>query len=310
MEPLTQLPWLSEGVYSGVALHWTSKCSHLYLVSCLYMNTICCHRFASAGTGRPQYFGASSFDAALPTVEESVLLLDYYQCTSIHDTQVTNDSLMDVTRHYLELVVLFGQVNSFITHIKSDASSEDLIWPPATDFAMLDVRLQKWKANLPQQFQFNTFNVNKHKDSASHYYLTIWLTSHAIWCTTMLVMHRASLAHNDVQPGDVPTHVYQALQSSISTCRSCIDEVMVLFGLLRDLCGRNIWPYMGYSAYICATVLMTSTFSRDPESYAKSRHGLEVLYDMIDVSHTKRYLRLENVLRYRMLESTTLLAHV
>lgn len=55
---------------------------------------------------------------------------------------------------------------------------------------------------------------------------------------------------------------------------------------------------------------MTSTFSRDPESYVKSRHGLEVLYDMIDVSHTKRYLRLENVLRYRMLESTTLLAHV
>ncbi|KAI7884277.1 hypothetical protein K492DRAFT_174190 [Lichtheimia hyalospora FSU 10163] len=239
-------------------------------------------KFASAGTGRPQYFGTSDFDATLPTVEESILLLDHYQCTSINDTKVTNDSLMDITRHYLELVILFGQVNNFITHIKSDVSSENVIWPPATEFSTFDARLQKWKADLPEQFQFNTMNVNTHKENASQNYLTIWLSSHAIWCTTMLMMHRASLAHSDIQPGSIPTGEYQALQTSINTCKSCIDEAMVLFGLLRELCGRNIWPYMGYSAYICATVLMTSTFSRDPESYVKSRHGLEVLYGMID----------------------------
>lgn len=196
---------------------------------------------------------------------------------------------MDITRHYLELVMLFGQVNRFITHIKSDASCENVIWPPpAAEFSMLDVCLQKWKADLPERFQFNTMNVNKHKENASLNYLTMWLSSHAIWCTTMLMMHRGSLAHNEVRPNDAPTHVYQALQASISTCKSCIDEAMVLFGLLRELCGRNVWPYMGYSAYICATVLMTSTFSHDSESYAKSRHGLEVLYDMIEVRHLER----------------------
>ncbi|KAI8147932.1 fungal-specific transcription factor domain-containing protein [Fennellomyces sp. T-0311] len=246
----------------------------------IFWSCYCLDKFASAGTSRPQYFDASDCDSTLPTVTESVLLRDLFQCTSIEGKELANDSLMDVTRHYLRMVMIFGESTKFMTRAKSD--SESVNWPPVPEFNNLDARLRSWKSDLPERFQFSVNNLNMHRRSASRNYLTLWLSTHAVWCTTMMVLHRGSLAYSEVSPSEVPEDLYRRIQASINSCRVSIDEAMVLFKALRDLVGPNVLPFMGYSAYICATVLMTSTFSKDAESFKKSSNALKVLYSMID----------------------------
>ncbi|KAI9270530.1 fungal-specific transcription factor domain-containing protein [Phascolomyces articulosus] len=246
----------------------------------IFFSVYCLDKFASAGTSRPQYFDTSDCDAALPNVTESVLLRDLFQCTNIDGKELTNDSLMDITRHYLRMVTIFGESNKFMTKAKSD--SESVTWPPVPEFNNLDARLRSWKSDLPERFQFSLNNLSIHKRGASRNYLTLWLSTHAVWCTTMMVLHRGSLAYSEVQPSDVPEDLYRRIQASINCCKVSIDEAMIIFRALKELSGPNVLPYMGYSAYICATVLMTSTFSKDAESFKKSASALRILYAMID----------------------------
>lgn len=64
----------------------------------------------------------------------------------------------------------------------------------------------------------------------------------------------------------------------------CVDAAMGIFGAMKDLCGSSILPYIGYSAYVFATLLMTSAFSRTREDREKSKRGLKILYELIEVS--------------------------
>ncbi|KAI9482541.1 hypothetical protein BDB00DRAFT_879118 [Zychaea mexicana] len=246
----------------------------------IFWSSYCLDKFASAGTSRPQYFDTSDCDAVLPNVTESILLRDLFQCVSVEGRELNSDSLMDITRHYLRMMMIFGEANKFMTKAKSD--SESVTWPPVPEFNNLDARLRSWKSDLPEQFQFSLNNLSVHKRGASRNYLTLWLSTHAVWCTTMMVLHRGSLAYSEVELKDVPEDLYRRIQASISCCKVSIDEAMIIFRALKELSGPNVLPYMGYSAYICATVLMTSTFSKDGESFKKSSSALRILYAMID----------------------------
>ncbi|KAI7849086.1 fungal-specific transcription factor domain-containing protein [Circinella umbellata] len=246
----------------------------------IFYSCYCLDKFASAGTSRPQYFDTSDCDAALPNVTESVLLRDLFQCTNIDGKELTSDSLMDITRHYLGMVTIFGEANKFMTRAKSDSKS--VTWPPVPEFNSLDARLRSWKSDLPERFQFSLNNLSIHRRGASKNYLTLWLSTHAVWCTTMMVLHRGSLAYSELEPTNIPEDLYRRIQASINCCKVSIDEAMLIFRALKELSGPNVLPYMGYSAYICATVLMTSTFSKDAESFKKSSSALRILYAMID----------------------------
>lgn len=211
------------------------------------------------------------------------MLRDLTYHKNIDGKAIADDSLMNIAKHYMRCVESYGEVNRYMNRAKSNSAS--IVWPPIAEHRNLDRQLRAWKDNLPDFFQFNQKNLDYHREFASGNYLSIWLASHAVWCSSMMILHRGSLAFSDIKPSDaLAEDLYRRIQNSIDTCRMCVEAAMGIFESIKDLCGYNTLPYMGYSAYVFATVLMTSTFSGTPESCKKSSRGLKILYDLIDVS--------------------------
>jgi hypothetical protein len=198
---------------------------------------------------------------------------------------------MNIAPHYMRCIEAFGEVTRFMNRANK-ASNASIVWPPIAEFRNLDMQLRAWMDNLPDRFQFNQRNLDHHREHASGNYLNIWLSSHALWSSSMMILHRGSLAFSDIKSSDVQEDLFRRIQVSIDTCRMCVDAAMGVFGAMKDLCGYNTLPYMGYSAYVFATVLMTSTFSRTMETCKKSSKGLKILFELIDVSGYTLYEKL------------------
>ncbi|KAI9357536.1 fungal-specific transcription factor domain-containing protein [Pilaira anomala] len=238
-------------------------------------------KLSSAGTHRPQCIERSDCDTVPANISECLVLRDPTYHKNIDGRVITDDSLMNIATHYMRIIESYGEVNRFMNRAKSNSAS--IVWPPIAEFRNLDMQLRAWQENLPETFHFNQKNLDHHRQYASGNYLNIWLSSHAIWCSSMMILHRGSLAFSDIKSTDVIAEdLYRRIQQSIDTCRMCVDAATGVFGAIKDLCGFNILPYMGYSAYVFATVLMTSTFSSTPESCKKSSRSLKILYDLID----------------------------
>ncbi|KAI8373197.1 fungal-specific transcription factor domain-containing protein [Radiomyces spectabilis] len=246
----------------------------------MFWSSKCLDVFTTAGTSRPQCFDRIECDANPPAVSESLILRDTFQSITVDNRTITTDTLIDIPRYYLRMIQVFGEVNKFMARVETNQSS--IVWPPVAEFSRLDAMVRAWKDNLPDAFHYTPANLRHHQEHASQNYINYWLTAHVLWCTTMMALHRGSLAYADVNLSDVPKTTYTNIQSSIEACKSCVDTVMPIFKAMRDLCSFNTLPYMGYSSYIFATVLMTSTFSKDEESRKKSGDGLAILYGMIE----------------------------
>lgn len=241
-------------------------------------------RLSSAGTHRPQCIERSDCDTNTASISECLVLRDPNFHKNIDNKAISDDSLMDIATHYMRIIESYGEVNRFMNRAKSNSAS--IVWPPIAEFRNLDMQLRSWQDNLPETFQFNQKNLDHHRQYASRNYLNIWLSSHAIWCSSMMILHRGSLAFSDIKSTDaIAEDLYRRIQKSIDACRMCVDAATGIFGAIKDLCGFNTLPYMGYSAYVFATLLMTSTFSSTPESCRKSSRSLKILYDLIDVSY-------------------------
>lgn len=241
------------------------------------------YRLSSAGTHRPQCIERSDCDTVPPNVCECLVLRDPTYHKNIDGKPISDDSLMNIATHYMRIIESYGEVNRFMNRAKSNSAS--IVWPPIAEFRNLDMQLRAWQENLPDTFHFNQKNLDHHRLYASGNYLNIWLSAHAIWCSSMMILHRGSLAFSDLKSrNDLAEDLYRRIQQSIDTCRMCVDAATGIFGAIKDFCGFNILPYVGYSAYVFATVLMTSTFSGTPDSCKKSNRNLKILYDLIDVS--------------------------
>lgn len=189
---------------------------------------------------------------------------------------------MNVARYYLKILESYGEVNKYMYRAKSNSAS--IVWPPIPEFRNLDTQLRAWQDTLPDPFQFNEQNLNYHRQHASSTYLNTWLCAHAIWCSCMMILHRGSLAFSDLKYTDnLAEDLYRRIQSSIETCRVCVDSAMGIFEAIKGYCGYNTLPYIGYSAYVFSTVLMTSTFSSTPEACKKGAKCLRILSELIDV---------------------------
>lgn len=222
-------------------------------------------------------------DAHHPTIPESLVLRDADWDISVSGTRIVNDSLMDISRHYMQIISLFGEITRVMNRSKPDSTS--IVWPPVPEYSGLDAKLRSWKENLPERFQFTPKNLDFHREAAGANYFNIWLCMHAVFCSSHMVLHRGSLAYGDLRQGDVETQVYRAIQASIDTCKTSVRTATGVFRAMRDLCGCNILPYMGYSAYVFGTVLMTSTFSKGQDACRRSGAALKILYELIDVSN-------------------------
>ncbi|KAI8076676.1 fungal-specific transcription factor domain-containing protein [Gilbertella persicaria] len=243
--------------------------------SCLSLD-----KLVSAGTHRPQCIERSDCDALPVSISDCIALRDPTYHQNVEGKSISDDSLMNIARYYMRILEAYGEVNRFMNRAKSNSAS--IVWPPIAEFKNLDMQLRTWKDKLPATFQFNQANLDHHRHNASRNYLNVWLSAHAVWCSSMMVLHRGSLAFSDIKPDSITEDVYRRIQSSIDTCRMSVDAAMGVFDAMKELCGYNTIPYMGYSAYVFATVLMTSTFSGTPESCKKSSRGLKILYDLID----------------------------
>ncbi|KAI9022842.1 fungal-specific transcription factor domain-containing protein [Phycomyces nitens] len=246
----------------------------------VFWSCLCIDKFSSAGTNNPQCFERMDCDAKAPNAAECMILRDPCFYASVDNKPVTNDSLMDIANHHMRMQQIFGDVNKYMNRAKSESAS--IVWPPIAEFSILDRKLRAWKDNLPDRFQYTPNTLKFHKKNASVNYISLWLSSHAVWCSSMMVLHRGSLAHADMKPNEVPEEIYAGIQASISACKTSVDQATGIFRAMKDLCGYNILPYMGYSAYVFATVLMTSAFSKGPEAYKKSGDALQILYDLIE----------------------------
>lgn len=247
----------------------------------VFWSCVCIDKLSSAGTHRPQCIERSDCDTNPPNISECLVLRDPPLHKNIDGKSITDDSLMNIAKHYIKIVETYGEVNRFMNRAKSDSVS--IVWPPIAEFRNLDMQLRQWQDKLPEAFKFNQKNLDHHHQFASGTYCNMWLCSHAVWCSSMMILHRGSLAFSDIKPSEsVSDDLFRRIQQSVDTCRMCVDAAMGIFGAIKDLCGFNTLPYMGYSAYVFATVLMTSTFSSNPESCKKSSRGLKILYDLID----------------------------
>ncbi|GAN11473.1 conserved hypothetical protein [Mucor ambiguus] len=245
----------------------------------IFWSTLCIDKFASTSTNRPQGFDIGEYDVEPPTLNESRLLRDPLQGFTLDRLVIANDPLMDVIPYYLRVLERFGEIAKYMGRAKTAGAT--VAWPPINEFSELDAKMRQWRDDLPEVYQFTPANIQKYRDSASQNYINFWICSHAMYCTGMLALHRGSLAYSDLSVAELSQDIYDRIQASIRACKANVDIAMDVFKALRDICGWNVLPYMGYCAYIFSTVLMTSAFSSDPVSYQKSSAGLAVLFDTI-----------------------------
>ncbi|KAL7332507.1 hypothetical protein PS15p_204536 [Mucor circinelloides] len=259
----------------------------------IFWSTLCIDKFASTSTNRPQGFDIGEYDVEPPTLDESRLLRDPLQGFTLDRLVIANDPLMDVIPDYLRVLERFGEIAKYMSRAKTAGAT--VAWPPINEFHELDAKMRQWREDLPEAYQFTPANIQKYRDSASQNYLNFWICSHAMYCTGMLALHRGSLAYSDLSVAELSQDIYDRIQSSIKACKANVEIAMDVFKALRDICGWNVLPYMGYCAYIFSTVLMTSAFSSDPISYQKSSAGLAILFDTIKVSWQmlRKYLTID-----------------
>ncbi|CAO3661758.1 unnamed protein product [Rhizopus stolonifer] len=251
----------------------------------IFWSCFCLDKFSSISTSRPQGFEAGEYDAEKPTSHESKLLWDPFQAYTVDSVMIEEDPLIDVITYYLGVLEIFGEVAKLMNRTRAESTS--IIWPPIKNHDLMTKRMRQWAEELPEQYQFTPANVKRYRETASQNYLNYWLCSHTIYCAGMLMLNKGSLAYSDLGPTEIPAEVHKSIEASITTCKEFVEIAMEAFTKLRDYCGSNVLPYMGYAAYIFASVLMTSTFSSDPESYSKSSSYLAVLFDTI--KHLRPY---------------------
>ncbi|KAI8973237.1 fungal-specific transcription factor domain-containing protein [Mycotypha africana] len=246
----------------------------------IFWSCLCLDKFASTATNRPQGFQINDYDVLAPSLSESRVLLDPLQGYTVNHLAIENDPLMGCIPAFLNVIEIFGEIVKYMSRAKTDSST--VIWPPIPEFGQLDTMMRHWRESLPEKYQFDIKHLNLYRDSASQNYLNFWLCSHAIYCAGMLALHRGSLAYSEITTAELPATIYKYIQTSLQACKMAVEIATDVFKAIRDICGANFLPYLGYSAYIFSTVLMTSFFSSDQQSYAKSNAGLAVLDDLLE----------------------------
>ncbi|KAI8338700.1 fungal-specific transcription factor domain-containing protein [Chlamydoabsidia padenii] len=254
----------------------------------IFWSCINIDKHGSAGNSRPQFFTKGDYDVGLPDEESLALLNPLHQNVTVDYKPIKVDSLGSFVKHYLLLMELFGLVIKGLQRAKGNQGKA--IWPPMDDFDELNNELQAWKRNLPEHYDFSLNDLDYHLERASRGRINHYLCAHVIWHTLMLALHRGSLAFVD-QKDNTTNHLtaafsqqtWERIQYSVSICKQVVNDVMPIFKAMKDICGINVIPYMGYSSYMFATILMTSTFTKTEEQHRKGTKGLLLLYDMIEL---------------------------
>ncbi|CAO3665543.1 unnamed protein product [Rhizopus stolonifer] len=231
-------------------------------------------KYSSAGTRRLQCFDPKDCNAHSSNVAETILLRDPEMHQNINGQFLQEDSLLNITQYYVTCIEKFAQINQKMQHLSPNSTG----WPPLAEYRHLSRQLFCWKENLPENFRFRPENLVHHQRSASTQQLAVWLNTHATWCSSMMILHRGSLAYID---RDLPEDQSRRVVESVKICHDCVQSATEIFCAMKDVCKQALLPYTSYSAYTFATLLMNPAFSNTPEDYEKSKRSLQILYDLI-----------------------------
>ncbi|KAI7879085.1 hypothetical protein K492DRAFT_115722, partial [Lichtheimia hyalospora FSU 10163] len=243
----------------------------------IFWSIVCIDILATGGTSRPQGFHRTDIDSTPPSIAECMIMNEPgFSNITIGGDMISNESLMGLSHHFMRIIQIFGQVNSAMEHART--SSSDIVWPPIPETSALDATLRAWKESLPERFDFTPANVEYHTKNASLMYFNLWLSMWAFWASALLLMHRGSLAYGDIREGELDQTTYSSIQHSIDVCKNSIRMATGVIQAVCDYCGEYGLPFLGYAAYIFATCVMTSTFSKGPDACRKSNRALQILH--------------------------------
>ncbi|KAI8067089.1 fungal-specific transcription factor domain-containing protein [Gongronella butleri] len=280
----------------------------------LFWSCVNIDKYGSAGNSRPQFFNKDEYDVGLPP-DEAYMLNPTYQNVTMGGRQISmhEDSLCAYVGHYLRLMEIFGDVIKGVQRAKDNSTRPQQqhgpLWPPMDQFDELNRELQDWRAKLPPTMEFSPANVDYHVARASMGRLNYFLCGHVIWHTLKLVLHRGSLVYVDSN-GEIAKNpamdqaTYRSIKHSVETCKEVVFDVMPIFERMKTYCGNNVNPYMGYSSYMFATILMTSTFTNTEANHRIGGQFLTTLFDMIELlrPHWPVCLRLSLTTRDLMIQ--------
>lgn len=171
-------------------------------------------------------------------------------------------------------------MNKMSNHRQNDKA----LLPSIAEYRNLDMQLCSWQESLPEKFHFTEGNLKYHQKFAGIQHLAVWLNCHVMWCCSMIILHRGSLAYtNAVYYATAMTDELKTkIQRGLETCYKCADTAIDIFGVMKDVCVHNMVPYIGYLAYVLATFLMASAFSDIDKDGEKCQKGLTILHEFIE----------------------------
>lgn len=242
-------------------------------------------KVTSAGTHRIQCVGQADYDAHTTTLAEIILLKEPDCPRDMYGYPIHEDSLLNITKHYITCIEKFGQVNRWMSKMSNHRQNDKALWPPIAEYRSLDMQLCSWQESLPEKFHFTEGNLKYHQKFADTQHLAVWLNCHAMWCCSMIILHRGSLAYTTAVYYEtaMTDELKTKIQRGLETCYKCADTAIDIFGAMKDVCGHNMLPYIGYLVYVLATFLMASTFSDIDKDGEKCQKGLTILHEFIEV---------------------------
>lgn len=271
-------------------------------------------KLSSAATGRPGTLDPNDCEIMLPvdiSVFDSTSGNDFYQSSldqrrlvhyHIIRDEITNQitgiqmNPLDVNlpehRVYLNRVgwtsriVKEGELLFKITRLVNRGYKSDGVYVPYEDnseFNKLDKELDDWIGSLPLQIRNTPANLERYR-SQNNVRSVQYVLGHILHSALVILLHRPSIVIADM-PGlnRVPQRIQDRVHQSVEKCLAAADNVTVM---LKDLCCQiqAIPPYMSYSVYIAATVVVNSNFTMNLQETQKAETALKEYFHFLTAS--------------------------
>ncbi|KAI8076223.1 fungal-specific transcription factor domain-containing protein [Thamnidium elegans] len=268
-------------------------------------------KLSSADTGRPGTLDPNDCEIMLPvdiSIFDSTSGNDFYQSSldqshlvhyHIIRDEITNQitgiqmNPLDVNlpehRVYLNRVgwtsriIKEGELLFKITRLVNKGYKSDRVYVPYEDnseFNKLDKELDGWISNLPLQIRNTPANLERYR-SQNNVRSVQYVLGHILHNSLVILLHRPSIVIADMPDlSHVPQKIQDRVHQSVEKCLAAADNVTVM---LKDLCCQiqAIPPYMSYSVYIAATIVINSNFTMNLRETQKAESALKEYFHFL-----------------------------
>lgn len=273
-------------------------------------------KFSSAATGRPGTLDPDDCQIMLP-VDIDIFDInssqDFYQCsldqTKLVHYHIRRDGItnritgiqmnpLDVNlpehRIYLNHVgwtsriIKAGVLLSKITQLLNRNDHNHNVFAAYEDdseYTKLNRELDEWIDSLPLQSRNTPANLESAR-SQNNVRSVQFIVGHILHSSLIVLLNRPSIIIADM-PGlsQASQNLQDKVHKSVEKCLAAADDVTVM---LKDLCYqiKVIPPYISYSVYIVATVIINNRFVMNLQENQKAESALKQYFSFLSVSKT------------------------